>query len=579
MIRLSPSLPLPVIVPILVILFAWILFSEWKKPHRFRILRFLSTVVMVISLATILLRPEIRQQKLDGILLLTNKYDPNTADSILNAEEGMTAWQIADGPRIRNATVRRTFSDIAGKENRIRFVLGEGLPDYATDDWRQIGYRYFPSPLPYGIVDVNVPGRISANREHQLTLEFHSQTGSEWVVLRNPGGTEDSARLNHPGLQRITLTFTPRQPGEQTYSITVNDSTGNITDEPLPITVQQEEPLRILALASYPTFELQYLKRFLTSHNHNMVLRYQLSKGVFRYEYNNHKRVAADRLSRELLDQFDVLIADKTTIESLGRAAEGQVQEAIRAGMGLIVLGYPNEQISALFPFQGESVQRDTAVVQTSYKSLTLMTQPFRIVRTERIKPVVQNKTGLLAGISSVGRGKIGFQLLVDTYRLRLSGDSSTYSSIWTALIEKVARPLVERATIEVLSPFPTYENEPIDLQLISQQQRPNLVADSIEIPLREDAAIEDLWHGRVWLAEPGWHTLAVNGIAHPYFVAASGKWEALAAAKRIRFNTLCSQKSTLPTISAFEWREIPMIYPFLLFLAATGFLWLAPKL
>jgi hypothetical protein len=378
------------------------------------------------------------------------------------------------------------------------------------------------------------------------------------------------------------LDFSPKQSGALTYSLVVRDSARVSTTEPLPIVVEKENELRILVLASYPTFELQHLKRFLTDHNHRMVLRYQVSKNVFRYEFNNHERIAADRITPALLREFDLLIADEATIEGLGTPVAIQLTQAVRAGLGLITIGYPTRRRgqSSLFPFKGVAVQRDTAVLQISTESKTLAARPFRIVPSERITPLLENKGGLLTGVSSMGSGKIGFQLLTDTYRLALVGNSIAYSFVWTPFIEQVARPLDQPATIAIASAFPIYENEPIEIRLISLQEQPDLSADGISIPLREDALVDNFWHGRIWMEEPGWHALTANGIEQSYFVAEPGKWEALAAANRIRFNRLASQSTSAPTrLAAREWSDISLEYAFLLFLLAAGFLWLAPKL
>jgi hypothetical protein len=139
---------------------------------------------------------------------------------------------------------------------------------------------------------------------------------------------------------------------------------------------------------------------------------------------------------------------------------------------------------------------------------------------------------------------------------------------------------LDQPATIAIASAFPIYENEPIEIRLISLQEQPDLSADGISIPLREDALVDNFWHGRIWMEEPGWHALTANGIEQSYFVAEPGKWEALAAANRIRFNRLASQSTSAPTrLAAREWSDISLEYAFLLFLLAAGFLWLAPKL
>jgi hypothetical protein len=223
----------------------------------------------------------------------------------------------------------------------------------------------------------------------------------------------------------------------------------------------------------------------------------------------------------------------------------------------------------------------DTTVIKIGSKLITTPASETRVVFDPSVTPVQENKSGILSGYSFDGAGKIAFQFLQETYRLALSGDSSAYSEVWSPLIEQVAKPRPQKSKIKIVTPFPWYENEPIDVMIISSNGNPLLLDDSVQIPLKEDVIIDNVWHGRTWGASKGWHTLQTeDGTSMPYYISQKDDLKSLSIANQMEKNKILQNASSKTSEEKrIAWTEVPPVFFYVLFLISAGFLWVAPKL
>ncbi|HEY5918397.1 MAG TPA: hypothetical protein VIU13_13370, partial [Chryseolinea sp.] len=176
-------------------------------------------------------------------------------------------------------------------------------------------------------------------------------------------------------------------------------------------------------------------------------------------------------------------------------------------------------------------------------------------------------------------KGKIGFQLTQQTYRLMLAGDTIAYGDLWSPLLERIARPHDQTASVEFANPFPYYVDEPVHIKLISSGDSPALLTDSVRIPIREDVLVDDVWHGTIWPSTPGWHTMQVDGRPIEYYVANDNEWRSMAIENQMKDNDLVWDKGQDASEKTKDQRLIPPVWFFTAFIIAAGFLWLAPKL
>jgi hypothetical protein len=104
---------------------------------------------------------------------------------------------------------------------------------------------------------------------------------------------------------------------------------------------------------------------------------------------------------------------------------------------------------------------------------------------------------------------------------------------------------------------------------------------DNQVIPLTEDVLIDNLWIGKSWARDPGWHQFTADSSTCNYFVSERDAWKSLRVSNQIAANTSSAAGSTesfVPdTIS--KRTAIPPIFFYLIFLLASAFIWLAPKI
>jgi hypothetical protein len=149
----------------LVLLFAIIAVVEWQRKMGRKPLRLSALLVAFIGLAGVLLRPHYQSESvLSDIMLLTKGYNGEKADSLLQTNPGLSIYKMLGAANFNAATELKSFNELAGIKERIRYVLGNGLPDYVFEEAAPFRFAYFPSSSPEGIQAINVPEKVSANR-------------------------------------------------------------------------------------------------------------------------------------------------------------------------------------------------------------------------------------------------------------------------------------------------------------------------------------------------------------------------------------------------------------------------------
>ncbi len=560
---LYPVLPMALLIVLLIAAAGFIVWQEARRKHRFRTLRIAAAVLFISMVTAILLRPRYSREHSASILLLTPGFTTSIADSLVRTNPAITILRTPGALPYRNAAVIDSWQALSEKGGDIQYIAGQGLPQHALDILGSTAYTYFPAPAPKGIIQLAVPATIVANRAGKIEGIFSEAESSTSLVLTGPGGNEDSIQIAAQRRQPFTLTVHPKQPGNFIYTLTARDSSGYESKQAIPLTVQPQKPYNILFLQRYPTFETQYLKRFL-AREHGLVMRYQLSRNAYRYEYANHAAQNADRLTTDILRTFDLVFLDSDVLHALPAGETQALQNAITNGLGVLLLfnDLPANvnHLKSIVPINFKSVATDTARITSSTgRSLTLPAWPVRAAAEAGVVPITTSKGATLAGYRYHGLGKAGFQLLQETYRLTLEGDSIAYSNLWSPLLEQTARTAAHKSEIHLTTPFPRYADQPVNIDVITTADTtPTLLADSIAIPLTEDLTIDNLFHATTWAAATGWHTITLpnDSTEQAYYISAPTEWSALAATQATH-NTK-AHASTSAKISSDHHRVHP---------------------
>lgn len=581
-ITVDPAIPWWAIALLFVTITSWLLWKEFGRKLRLRTLRLIAVVTMMLMLAGILLRPSTNISKSKSVVLLTPRYKTSQIDSLLVLRHDLRIVNTPDAIPYNNSDARLSYQEIADLGGDLEFVAGEGLPGYALDLLDKKTFTYLHGDFPEGVVKLSLPEKVNVNESGTISGVYRNQSGKHSIILMGPGGKEDSVSITNGGLTTFSLSFTPKQTGKLLYTMVIRDASGNNKEEKLPITIEESVTIRVLVMLSYPTFETTFLKNFIASKGNEVVLRSQLSRNNFSYEYINHPAIRFSILNKDLLEDFDILVTDRQSLDKLSAQESAVLNQSIQNGLGLLSLFdvAPKEKDqNNFFPFRSVSVKGDTTTLSTGSKKLTLPVLPFRVVKVEPLQPISMNTAGILSGYTLRSKGKIGFQLLQETYRLILAGDTLAYGNIWSPLLQRISRTKELSSSIDIKTPFPYYEDEPIHLALISNEDSPTLFADSIQVPLREDVQLDDVWQTKIWASRPGWHTLKIGDQSLEYFVSEAGGWHSLAIQNQMMQNQLVSQTEHKGASISTERRKINPFFFYAFFLLSAGFLWLAPKL
>lgn len=483
-------------------------------------------------------------------------------------------------------------------------LLGYGLPEYALSQLDSLPVVLHLSQPPLGFTYIHWPRQINKGERVRVSGQYHLLGASEaWLYLSVGGEKRDSVKITATRLDTTVgfqLEHQPKEAGSYLYQLQVQHGREQQT-EPVPVVVRAPQPLRILILSAFPSFEIKFLKNLLAQQQHAVALRTQISQGQFDTEWLNQPKASLGRLSPSLLNKYDLLIADTQALQQLSASETQALQQAIAAeGLGLLALPdeWPLRQsIPLLQPFSAQrTTAQDSRLVRVQWSeseaiSPEVTSIPYAFESTGATKSLVTESAGAtLVAQQSRGWGKVAASLLTDTYRWALASKSGVYETYWTFLVQQLARK-TWTAQEWTIPPLPVMD-QPASLQLsyftsdsMATPVGEIYTADSVRtaIHFRQDPLLPHLWTSTFWPESGGWHrvrTSSEEGTA--FYVFAHGDWQTVRQAQRREQNRALHQSAT-PALKAFQAisipYEVPAIYFFLLFLVCSGFLWLEEKL
>lgn len=570
----------------LLLLLATFLFIvlEWKKTTRFIYLRIAAVIVAMLSLAMFLLRPSYRtQDKADQYLLLTPNYSEVFVDSLLAVQSDLQIVGVGEGrTNYNNIQTRQQLKALDGK---IAIIAGEGLPASHFQLLQDKSFQFLPAPTPFGIVDITLPTIAYPGQWSLLqgTINIKEPTT---LQLLDPTGKTDSLFFNDIGEHAFEFQLFNKQPGNVLYTL---GSKSKSTEETfsLPLHVKKFQKLEILLLQLAPGFEMRQLKNFLSAQGHGLQVRSQLSKNNYSYEKVNSDLKQSTIVNSETLKKHDLLILERSTFEQLSKGELSAIQQAINAGLGVLVVidesKSTNKSSKELLEFTFLEDDKDTlhlSLFGSSKKSI-IKKQKLTLAPKPEIAPVLTHSNKLLTAYRHKGFGKVGIQLLNETYQLRLSGDSSLYAKLWGELVSTVARKEEVASVITLEDEFPYYPGMPLKIDFFTTLERPSLYYMGQVLPITEDVLIDNLWHATLRSQHTGWNAVQLNdSTEYTFFVSDKKEWSALNRAKQMKLHK--TESSTINTTThekVKRHQDIPGYLFFLTFLLSMAFLWLAPKL
>ncbi len=553
----------------------------WKE-HPFRsktVLLVLPITLVTLALAGLLLRPSyVNEEAAAPTIVLTKGYDQKKVDSLVSHYNDADVILTTNAEAYPRAQRMPSHQYLISKTAAVDFILGEGLPGHILDEFANHSLQYLPGKSISGITDLHMPDVILPNRDYELTGHYSDSPGVD-LVLSGPEGKIDSIHLNE-GDHDFRLGFRTVAPGSMIYTLKETKGTETL-HHTIPVTIQTTRRLRILILEQHPTFESLYLKNVL-ARNHQVTIRHQLSKGIFRYEYINAPDRRFDRLNSHNLDAIDVLMIDDQTLARLSETERNQLEVAIKDGLGCLVMYRARDsfqKVSSFLSLNFTNVSADTARIPLGIKNaVTIPVATLRPVSDQRIVPLLQNDAGP-AGYLEDHFGKRGYTLLTGTYPLMLRGDSISYGHIWMSLVEGIARAHDVGIKVSLANTKPYRVDEPLQL-VIRSNAHPRISYNGAVLPLHEDELIDNVWTVTLWPDTTGWQEVMLinDSSRYPFYVHPENELSGLESTSNF-LATMRRHASASDRSVVARWKEFDPLWYYAIFLCGAAWLWVWPKI
>ncbi|MEM9322203.1 MAG: hypothetical protein AAGA41_05180 [Pseudomonadota bacterium] len=336
-------------------------------------------------------------------------------------------------------------------------VLGDGLDAAAWTDSDWSGEIEFDPPtLAPGFVSVGWSARTVLGRASIVTAAVSGGLGDDaQLVLRDASGAALATAAASAG--QIAGPVLPAGRHRLRLSLEDGASAGDYLD--LPIEVREPIAARVLLLQSAPSFEWRSLARWLARAGARVAARTRVSETRFRDRFDGLSARALDTLDRDLLSQFDLVIADGAALGVLDDASRSALLDSDH-GAGVLVLLHDSADAQALPPQLADVLQGDPerqALYQLEASAGVLETGMTRLALTfsDAAGDALLSAVGGAPIVARAHPGdRIAVGLLRDSYRLVGVGAQQQHANLWSDLVRSLARdaiPVRARFTPEQL--------------------------------------------------------------------------------------------------------------------------------
>ena len=556
-------------------LFIW---KEWSPVLKLRFyVNVLIGLLVVGSVIMIALKPIMENNSSSNFgMILTKGYEQKLVDSLKKAHK-----KIKIIPYKINQPLGKTLDSVG-----TLYILGEGLQPF--DFWQldKVPAQIIKGYKPFGITKLNYNSDVIVGDELAVKGSYSNGKKGNRLVLSNPRGVGiDSVELSGLVEENFKLTMNPKVVGKFKYTLVEKDSLGTIiSNEPLPLNIQDRSSLNILILNKFPTFETKYLKNYLAEIGHEVTVRSQITTNKYKFEYFNTEKQPFYSFTEDQLENYDLLIIDSESYVGLSRNSLSTIHKSVRnSGLGLFI------QPEAIF-FKLASERSGFSFIPSKNVNLAVEFSPkvvmdkypYEFKMGYGLEKIHHFNNNTVTAYRRMENGRVGTTLLQNTYQLLLKGHKEVYEQLWTKTISSIAkREFVQTEWINN-SGF-AYQDQPFYPTIRTSIKNPDVLnSEGIEIPIQQDVHIASKWYATTFPTKIGWNQLHVKNDSlstYDYYVMDTLNWKSLNA-----FNTRKENQRHFPGSSENQ-KKVKFLQPinqfwfFLIFVVGMGYLWLEPKL
>lgn len=562
-----------------VLLGAFFIWKEWKHygTARFWIKTAIACVAL-ISLALIALEPAtVTDNKTRNVILLTKDYLKKRLDSLkkIDPKMGIVDYR-ANTPIFKKKGTPDTV-----------FVLGQGVEDFDLWQLQDKTIAYLGDTLPSGIVKYHYGQQMKVGEQLEFKGWYEHPKKGHRLVLMGPGGIGlDSIDLKTLIAQPFQLNASLKAKGKYIFELVEKDTMGKqLSKDPIPVIVENEIPLKIALINGFPTFESKYLKNYLAAMGHEVVVRSQITKDRFKYEYFNTGERIIGNLSKSKLESYDLIIIDAKSLRDVNRSSRLALERSIKEeGLGVLI------QVDASFFGSSGNLERfgfdrnqKTTVTLESFPKVKMEKHPYQFREEFGMEPLHRDKDAqIVSAYKRRGKGRIGTTILTNTYELILNGEAEQYRQLWSEIIERLGKKQDHQISWKTSSVH-AIKDHPFDFELRTLLKDPEVkTGKGYDIALRNTIDVPTVWKGRSYPLKEGWHSLGFvqdSSRRFHYFVQDTSSWKARTAYDKVMANKRFLGKTTVGKEKNRSAKRVSPLVFFGVFLMCIGALWLLPKL
>ena len=430
-------------------------------------------------------------------------------------------------------------------------VHGHGLPARDHDAATGLPLAFEPAPLPDGLLSLDLPATAVQGQSFTVRGRVQGPAGGK-VELRDPRG-EVLATALHGDDGSFVLTAQAGPAGPTPFGLRWLDTNETLLgEETLRLDVIAAARPRLLALAGGPSPELKYIRRWAVDAGLDLHTVIDLGGGV----------QLGDRplpINAATLAEFDLVLLDERAWRQLGPAGRGQLREAVREGLGVLVritgrlssndlaslrdwgllleasegvrsLRWPDSGVGGTSVAKGIGTEvPPTGAAAANNPAPLLSRQPLRLsARDGRALHLAPDGEALVAWRNE-GRGRVGATLLSDSYRWWLSGRRAAFGQHWASTVQTLARA---RGEDKAAAPAPAWLGERTMFCGLAEGDHVT-DPDGTRIPLAIDPASGAAACAGYWPAAAGVHQLRRGESTLPLLVRDPAAYPAMIAAER----------------------------------------------
>jgi hypothetical protein len=587
-----------IICVLLSIVTVWL---EYRRSNRSRLAwRITFLLLAIVSLACLTL-PVTYQSKNDApewedAVLLTPGFNIDSLNNIGHRLIFTTDKDILKTyPKAVFLNTIQNLNTLYPAIKRLR-ILGYGLDN--NDELQQLNnvpVIFHAPPAPNGIVAINWQKQLKSGELLQVQGKFNNTSAKPLkLIFKGLNTPLDSVNIPAGKITDFELTTIPKTLGNVAYNLLALAGKDTIENENVPVIIEHTQQAKVLVLTSSPDFETRFLKNWLGQNGYAVATRETISRGKVTEDFVNIEKQSLEHLSAALLNKFDLVIGDLSTLKTLNSSENLTLrQQVTQNGLGIII--------------RSDSLSKDASWLQNNfrvntYASKTQLTVPL-IIQNQRSKTAPLNidptyiinnnnlqnlafdlQNHILVSSAINGTGKLIFTTLHNTYTWQLNGNTRDYAALWSTLINEATRRLPAEQNFAATSVIPSV-GMPVQLQVQSGLLPSQLSVDNITLASIQNSVIPYKWKFDYWPQNSGWQRTILNSkIFYLWYSYQKNEWEPLknlVKSEKTRKYLEKSAKylSVTKQIQNFTIVNVPKMYFYSILIAACAFLWIERKL